>query len=186
MSTNWSEHIQNIEKQSKAILEGVGVDSPPVPVRRVAEHLDVKVRPSEFGDNVSGLLTLEGERPTIGYNSQHSEVRRRFTIAHEIGHFIRHHETSTLFIEKGYGKVFFRNDRSSEGEYTRELEANAFAASLLMPEAMLREEISRRDFDLAEENVLSELAELFKVSRQAMTYRLANSGVFDSVSDYLD
>lgn len=182
MGSSWKQHI---EKQANAILGDASITSPPIPVRQAAEHLGLRVRSSEFDDSISGLLSLEGNQPVIGYNSLHPEVRQRFTIAHEIGHYVRHKDRSTLFIDEGYNNVFFRNDRSSEGEYTRELEANAFAASLLMPKEMLRQEVSKRDFDLAEESSLYELADLFKVSRQAMAYRLANSGIFDSAPEHV-
>ena len=186
MSTeSWSRRVSVIERTAADVLDSAHVERPPTPVREVAEHLGLKVRPSTFEDKVSGLLVLEEGMPTIGYNRFHPPVRRRFTIAHEIGHFVLHQDASNLFIDKGYSNIFYRDDRASEGKYTRELEANAFAAALLMPIAVLRREIEKRGFDLAEETSLDELAKLFDVSKQAMAYRLANSGVFDSAPDHL-
>lgn len=187
MSDSWDERIDEIEAKAQTVLERSGVESPPVPVQRIAEQEGAQVRPSKFGKEVSGLLTLEGKTPTIGYNRLHPAVRQRFTIAHELGHLVlRHGDHSQLFIDKKYSDVLYRDSRSSEGNRTRELEANAFAAALLMPLPMIQAEISRRDFDLAEEDSLGELAELFEVSRQSMAYRLANSGIFRSAPDHLE
>lgn len=177
--------MSDIEEKSISILRNFGIERPPIPVRKVAENIGAKVRPSNFKDEVSGLLTIKEGSPTIGFNERHSVVRQRFTIAHEVGHLVLHRNDSDLFVDKGYSKVFFRDNRSSEGEYRRELEANAFAASLLMPVRLIEQEISRQEFDLGEGNSLDVLADSFKVSRQAMAYRLANSGIFNSAPDHL-
>lgn len=177
--------MNEIERRAEELLSSARVEAPPIPVRDVAEHLGLRVRPSTFGDGVSGLLVLDGGKPTIGYNRLHPRVRQRFTIAHEVSHFVLHRQEAELFIDKNYNSVFYRDDRSSEGKYKRELEANAFAAALLMPIEMLRQEISKRSFDLAEEDSLDELAHFFEVSKQAMAYRLANSGIFASAPDHL-
>ena len=52
------------------------------------------------------------------------------------------------------------------------MEANAFAAALLMPAAWVRDAFLRQNFDLTEDDDLKMLAEKFEVSTQAMTYRL--------------
>ena len=96
-----------------------------------------------------------------------------------------HRNETKLFVDKSYSSVFYRDDRSSEGKYRQELEANAFAAALLMPTDTVRDAIEERGFDLADDDGLDELARLFEVSRQAMAYRLANSGVFSSAPDLL-
>jgi Zn-dependent peptidase ImmA (M78 family) len=184
--SRWDRRVEEIEEEADRTLRNAGVSSPPVSVRSVAEDLGITVRSSEFGEGVSGLLTLEKGTPTIGYEKSHPNVRQRFTIAHETGHYVLHKDKSTLFIDKKYSNVFYRDDRSSDAEYTRELEANALAAALLMPTDMLREEIVKRDFDLTEEDSLSSLARAFDVSRQAMAYRLANSGIFSGAPDHLD
>jgi len=63
------------------------------------------------------------------YNDPHPLVRQRFSIAHEIGHFILHQKQGQLFIDKTY-KVFLRDQLSSSGENIQEIQANQFAAAL--------------------------------------------------------
>jgi Zn-dependent peptidase ImmA (M78 family) len=55
-----------------------------------------------------------------------------------------------------------------------EREANAFAASILMPEKILIDEIKNQHIDLSDDNNIQELAKLFNVSVSAMTFRLIN------------
>jgi len=70
--------------------------------------------------------------------------------------------------------MMFRNSHSSDGTDIKEIEANRFAAELLMPEEKLRADIKKKSgIDLfGDEDKLKELAERYQVSEQAMTIRL--------------
>jgi len=167
----------SVEARASLVLRQSGITTPPIPVEVVARRLGLQVSPASLGDDVSGVLVVQEGRGVIGYNSAHSPVRQRFSVAHEIGHYVLHRKASQLFIDKEYFAVF-RDTHSSTGESRREREANAFAAALLMPTALLRLEIERQGLHLADEATLDSLAGLFRVSRQAMAYRLANLGIF--------
>ncbi len=166
-----------IETQAQQVLRKTNCQQLPVPVELVAHHLGLRVEPAELGEDVSGVLVLGDGGGTIGYNAAHASVRQRFSIAHEIGHFTLHRETGQLFIDKQY-TVYLRDQRSSSGEDLQEIQANQFAAALLMPDVMVRGAIVGIDFDLGDETALDALAEKFQVSRQAMTFRLANLKIF--------
>jgi Zn-dependent peptidase ImmA (M78 family) len=78
-------------------------------------------------------------------------------------------------------EVFLRNQLSSKAVDPKEIQANTFAAELLMPEKLVRDEFSReqsamsRGFSVVPvEELVERLASKFKVSVQAMTFRLAN------------
>jgi Zn-dependent peptidase ImmA (M78 family) len=149
----------------------------PVPIDLVARGLNLKTEASVLGDDISGLLVVEKRRGAIGYNSTHAHVRQRFTVAHEIGHYVMHVKNSThsrLFIDR---YVAFRDDESSAGNDWEEVEANAFGAALLMPARLVRDEIKKRKLDLDDEDDLSALAKQFLVSTSAMSYRLVNLGL---------
>ena len=158
-----------IEKRAERILSMAGVTTVPVPVVRVARSLGIKVKRTDLGDDCSGVLVRKGDRAVIGVNSQHHINRRRFTIAHEIGHFNLH--SGETYIDRGY-RVHFRDLESGSGTKREEMEANAFAAALLMPAKLVRYAFKRQPFELTEDDDLSALAERFKVSTQAMTFRL--------------
>ena len=113
----------------------------------------------------------------LGYNSTHAPVRQRFTIAHEISHYILHlkkNQKSQLFIDRF---VFRRDENSSTGNDREEVEANRFAAALLMPETFVRKVIERFDFDLDDSEAIDSLAKRFNVSTAAMTNRLTTLGL---------
>src|ERR1051326_291633 len=169
----------NPEKQATNILRKTGVTSAPIPVHLVAQRLGLILEAGSFGDDVSGVLVIDGDRAVIGYNASHSPTRQRFSIAHEIGHYALHRADSSLFIDQRYFAAF-RDRRSASGADQRERQANAFAASLLMPSALVLRELEHRHFDLGDEDGLRGLAEVFQVSVQAMVYRLTNIGVLSA------
>jgi len=169
--------LDQIEQQAEKILRDNGAWHVPVPIDLVAHRLNLKTEASVLGDEISGLLVVEKKRGAIGYNSTHAPVRQRFTVAHEIGHYVMHVKDSTrsrLFIDRF---VAFRDDESSAGNDWEEVEANAFGAALLMPARLVREEIKKHNLDLDDEDDLNSLAKQFNVSTSAMSYRLVNLGL---------
>jgi hypothetical protein len=102
----------------------------PLPVESIAEDLlglDVQRVPMVC----SGML-LPSERRIL-VNSDEAPVRQRFTIAHELGHWI------CQCLEGSVEPVYCRAaDVMSETARLAEREANVFAAELLMPEEQVR------------------------------------------------
>ena len=77
--------------------------------------------------------------------------------------------------------VSLRDSESAKGEDNDEKEANFFAAELLMPAAFLADDLQGRDLDLLDDDeFLHKLAKKYKVSVQALTFRLANLGYITS------
>jgi Zn-dependent peptidase ImmA (M78 family) len=109
----------------------------------------------------------------IGVNEDHHPNRQRFTIAHELGHFILHRDDSSIFVDKTL--TFYRDGQSSQGVYIQEIEANAFAAELLMPEAVIHQYVMN-GIDLHEEKRIESIAKELRVSQQALTIRLISLG----------
>lgn len=164
------------DARAAQLLRTSGVTAAPVPVESVALGLGLPVERAELGDDVSGILVVEDGRGVIGVNAAHSRVRQRFSIAHEVGHYVLHRDEAPLFIDKRY--IAYRDGRSATGADRREREANAFAAALLMPAALVRAAVDRYRFDLADEDALDALASLFEVSRQAMAVRVSYLRLF--------
>ena len=168
--------INQIEERATDLLNKYNCSSAPVNIKQLIKKLNVNMKPDELGAEVSGLLVIENNRIVIGYNSNESLVRQRFTLAHEVGHFILHCNNSKkdkIFVDK----IMFRKNFSSNIERRQEMQANIFAASLLMPKNLVEKEfeliINSSDY-LTEEDIVSKMANKFKVSEIAMTYRLIN------------
>lgn len=181
-------HQKQLEDVAEKVLQETGYDSVlPVDVETVAARKGLGVLPYDFGEEISGVLIVEGEKATIGYNVAFDgkvkrQSRKRFTIAHELGHYILNHQRVGAFIDtpSEYFTILYRDQNSSTGEFWQEREANAFAAALLMPRKSLLNEMQKIREDesvfslMGEGDVIEILAEKFAVSTQAMAFRLTN------------
>ena len=137
--------MPNIEQQAAKLLEKNNVRRAPVSVDAIAKALGLDVRYAPTSDDVSGALIRNGNSAVIAVNSAQHENRQRFTIAHEIGHFILHKRTQRHFDEDF--RIDYRNSVSSEATQRDEIEANRFAAALLMPESFLRQDLMKMKVD---------------------------------------
>lgn len=170
-------------RMAKRILEDAKVKSVPVQVDQIAKRHAYVIR-KKLPPNVSGMLVPLSTETTkyrwaIVVNEENAEVRQRFTVAHELGHLLLHRYT-TPHADAGY-KVRFRDQASSVGSVREEVEANQFAAELLMPEDLILSHLVKIGFDFASpetENAtmrkLIRIAKKFEVSMQALSFRIAN------------
>lgn len=173
-----------IEAAAQEVLDLTGIARVPVPVDVVACRLGLTLEATPLGEGVSGVLVVNDDSATIGYNSAQHPVRQRFSIAHELGHYKLHKgetDAPRVFITTTrYVAVFLRNEESSRGEKRREIEANRFAAALLMPAPLIRQEVSKPHYDnLSDEELCDILADRFQVSVQAMSIRLTSLGILE-------
>ena len=159
-----------IERLTDALVSEFAGSSPPVPVERIAVAKGCTIRPSDLKE-ISGILVRSPSGSVIGVNRNHLETRRRFTIAHELGHYLLHEGEGVTYDEDF--RVSLRSDQSSTGTDVVEIEANFFAASLLMPNRLLLADPRTSTIELENPEATSDLARSFGVSTQAMTLRLA-------------
>ncbi len=150
---------------------------PPVPVERIARARGALVRKEGVDDHVSGFLyrNPETKRAVIGANRLQHPNRQRFTVAHELGHLLLH-SGHDVHVDKSF-PVKRRDERSTKGVDLDEMEANLFAAELLMPVQFLQEDLKRLgELDLLHDEKVAKLARLYQVSNQAMAVRLSHLG----------
>lgn len=159
-----------VRERYLALFGGEGL---PVPVEAIAEDL-LGLRVEESWDiDCSGMLLPAERRIVLNANERvggrnDPPLRRfRFTIAHEIGHWVCHClEGHALKPEPSYCRPV---DLTEAADRTLEREANVFAAELLMPESSVRAAWS-------EMGDVSACAARFDVSPTAMQWRLYGFG----------
>ena len=166
--------VLTAERVARKLLIESGVHVP-VDVEVVAGFLGLSVVDEDLEDSVSGMLVVKDGHGVIGVNGHHHVNRRRFTTAHEIGHYRLHRKCASVFVDAA--PVFYRDDASSAGTKQQEIEANAFAAELLMPEDHLRERVDGMELDLYDDATVFKLARSFGVSAQALTIKLVRLGL---------
>ena len=159
---NIDEHLTAVRRHARTA---------PVDVAAVARELGVPIVYEDLDDDIAGAIRQSKTAPNayeIIVNIGHAETRQRFTIAHELGHFIYHRDllgqgtgdTRAYRAEPGTG---FANPHITARE---ERQASAFAANLLMPMALISE------FQARGVRSAALLAQIFNVSEAAMRIRL--------------
>ena len=158
---------RNAEASAESILTELDLRAAPIDLEVIARHLQVQIYKESLEAEVSGVLLCESGKRKIAVNSKHHKNRQRFTIAHELGHVKLHvDDKDRVFVDHR----FYRNEKSSEGVDSEEIEANAFAASLLMPKDLIEDALST--VSAITDSDIFRMSVRFGVSEQAMTLRL--------------
>lgn len=164
---------ETLREYAQKLLDKCGVEQPPVPIEAIAEKLNATIRYSPFEGELAGMLVRGDNGETvIGVNSLHHINRQRFTIAHECGHFLLH-KGKDVHIDRTF-RVNRRDEVSSQAVDSDEIEANRFAAELLMPYDMIMSDLVDYEIDMENEEELKGLADRYQVSVQALTHRITN------------
>lgn len=142
-------------------------DRAPVKLSTIAEELGLRLRAATLPAGISGEIRPDPSAPAgyvIRVNRHDSAGRQRFTIAHEISHYLLHEE----FIGDGItDDILYRSEISD----WKEAQANRLAADILMPDDLVSAWLDRARA-LGVEDITSYLAEKFEVSEGAMRIRL--------------
>ena len=81
--------------------------------------------------------------------------------------------TGEVHVDKNF-PVLMRDPKSAKGTELLEIQANQFAAELLMPSTLIGQALAGKNFDIDDEGPIEELAKKFRVSKQALGYRIRN------------
>ena len=162
------------KRRAAELLRRARVRKAPIPVERLAALLKAEIVLQPFSGEVSGIVHRNKDgSAVIGVNSSDAPQRQRFTIAHELGHLLLH-AVEDLHVDKNF-PIGLRNGISGKAVDESEIEANQFAAALLMPSDLLGKDVQR----LTGTDVLiaiQKLARKYRVSEQAMSIRLSTLG----------
>lgn len=144
---------------SKLIKDCI-ISKPPIRLATVLKFLNIHIYKGDptqpFLKKISAFIDLEDK--LIVYNPEHHVVRQRFSVAHELGHYLMKHS--------------IKNDVFSlHSKDLREIEANIFAAELLIPFGWIKKDL--KSFNAS----IPELAGKYWVSEEAMGWRIAKSDV---------
>lgn len=157
-----------VEAEASRVLDALGIQVPPVNPTLIAEALGLEVRAALFRDpEMHGRISKMQDRTVIEVAALDAANRRRFTIAHEIGHALLHLKDVPHGAYTDMRRQLFRLANVAPLSDPAETSANQFAAALLMPEQWVRAAYERT------RNV-AELAREFNVSVDAMTFRTKN------------
>lgn len=157
-----------VELRAMKVLRQHGLYSLPIDPVQLANKLGVTVNNAKFADDsLAGLIARRGDHTRILVEQADPPYRKRFSIAHELGHHFLHLLEDGEIVDKRAD--MFREKEPVGGhlssERMREIQANWFAAALLMPAEFVREEWARNPS-------IAHMARVFNVSEEAMGYRV--------------
>jgi len=162
-----------VEQAAERALHQHGLYSLPVDPVVLANRMGIKVLNASFSDStLAGMIAKRGENVTILVEQTDPPYRKRFTIAHELGHRVLHLERDGEFVDSTRDLFRDHEAKTEESVESRraEIQANWFAAALLMPESLVRAQFTNTPD-------VERLARAFNVSVVAMGYRLEALGL---------
>lgn len=142
----------------------------PIAVEEIVKAHGISILDDELEVSISGILVIKAEHARIILNQMHPLGRLRFTLAHELGHYLLHRDASSVFVDEA--SLFYRGAQARQGVDPKEVEANVFAAELLMPEDVLRAEVGGGLPRSEDDEEIQKLAPKYGVSAEAMSNRL--------------
>jgi hypothetical protein len=144
------------ELQASQVLKNLGIASLPVDPFAIARNRDIVCeQKSGLAVGISGCLMKVGDIFGILYSTRFSsEGFRRFTVAHELGHYFLEGHVQHLF---GAGQTFHQSESGFTSDDKYEREADSFAAGLLMPKLLFKAACTDAGQGLAAVESLSEI-----------------------------
>lgn len=149
---------------ARGFLSSAGIKSYPIRILDVSKFIpDLFIDGNEMEDEISGIQATYKGQFFIRYNSAHPVKRNRFTVAHEIGHLLLGHTNPC--------------SNRPHDKSPNEIEANQFAAELLMPLSMLKVAVKTH-------TSVSDLAKVFWVSKEAMSIRVMETRIYNQLKSW--
>lgn len=153
-------------EMARKVLKDYDLSEVPTDLLKVFQQLGLKYIELNDAEDIDGAILEIGGKPAIAVLNKAKPIsRQRFTLAHELGHIFLSHAQ-----RDAYDPEEIREDQNTFTETSkpsREKEADAFASELLIPSERLKENV-------ADINNIEKLADIFQVSRAAVTLAVAN------------
>ncbi len=165
-------NIKNRNDKAKMVYQKYASDPFPFNVIAFGKELGIKIRESyNLKDSIVGFIKKIDDTIYICVNGVHSENRKRFTIAHELGHYFLHSDS----LQQGLVDNILHRENGIINQ--KEQEANTFAANLLMPSELFKTLWLR-------EEAISTIATMFFVSESAVLTRAKYLGLINGFNEY--
>ena len=170
--------VEKIEIIATEIREMFGLKETPTQIANILNKVGFKIYSLEMDETLSGRIGIAnefkeilGSKKILQINSKDNRGHQRFTMAHELGHYIFDYDGHNRYAN-AYSLA--EDDVNSPGE----IRVNRFAASLLMPKNIFVDKYTaRKTLGLDEVSICKSLAEEFEVSETAVSKRIVELGL---------
>ena len=150
------------------------LDKRKVPIIELAKIMGFKIYTAKFKDrNLSGTIGISKKLvnryksdKVIILNNQDTDEHILFTLCHELAHYIYDYESNA---HNEYSNTY----RTNEAINAKEMRANRFAASLLMPKESFKEAYSELSNNIDDKNIIVQgLSDAFNAPKTAVRIRM--------------
>ena len=170
--------VEKIEIIATEIREMFGLKETPTQIANILNKVGFKIYSLEMDETLSGRIgianefkEISGSKKILQINSKDNRGHQRFTMAHELGHYIFDYDGHNRYAN-AYSLA--EDDVNSPGE----IRVNRFAAALLMPKNIFVDKYTaRKTLGLDEVSICKSLAEEFEVSETAVSKRIVELGL---------
>ena len=163
-----SRELALVSRDQRVLLEKY-LSEYPVKMGQLARELGVAIKVSSLRLGISGQITNEGGKYIIRVNRHEARERQRFTIAHELAHFLLHRNIIDNSRDGITDTVLYRSGEPQRVEY----QANRLAADIVMPLDLIEKQLDEEFGGIVTEETIEGLASDFEVSKAAMEVRLS-------------
>jgi len=163
----------NPRKLALEILTNFGIDDPrDVTIEDVIYALNIPLKYSKLTNCDGRIIHGEGKSLIVINDSIDFETRRNFTLAHELGHYLMHRNDLIQHVDDSASLAWFDTKNKTKISQ-QEIEANTFAAEILLPTHLFIEEVYKQPFD---PNLIRSISDKYNVSRSSIIYRFVEMG----------
>ena len=165
--------VNEMPEVAQMILDRLGIEEVPIPIVAIMKSLNFQVVAGELKDEISGIIGIDDDlaknfksSKVIAINNKDNVGHQRFTMAHELAHYLFDFVVSNQI-------VYYNTYNTFEDENEEERRANYFAANLLMPEKKFKKEF---DNVVIKNNLyvtVEKLSQIFQVSGEAVRRRIS-------------
>ena len=165
--------VNEMPEVAQMILDRLGIEEVPIPIVAIMKSLNFQVVAGELKDEISGIIGIDDDlaknfksSKVIAINNKDNVGHQRFTMAHELAHYLFDFDVSNQI-------VYYNTYNTFEDENEEERRANYFAANLLMPEKKFKKEF---DNVVIKNNLyvtVEKLSQIFQVSGEAVRRRIS-------------
>jgi Zn-dependent peptidase ImmA (M78 family) len=154
-----------VRKYARILLKRCNITAPPVDLQLIVQKEGLEYQEVDyFPDDVDALIIPMKDRVFAAVNKNHSPNRRRFSLAHELCHYLLHRDRSVLEERVTIDSPFDRDEVHSKDIF--EQEADIFAGELLIPLPFLKEAFGKGI-------TVPDIARIFEVSEQAASIAIS-------------
>lgn len=173
MENSETKNYERIVELIRKIAPPLALENIIVDIEEAVESIGIDVKYSDMThldmEGVSGYVFSKEGKPIIVVNGEDVEERRRFTIAHELGHVFLHWGwLPNEKLKDNLVEISFRNGKYNKEQLEMEEEANKFAAEFLAPRKKVKESLK----EYQERGIFNEVEQIYNLSKE---YNVSNS-----------